>query len=224
MLHDLILEAAVPLVSLRFVEEINHRVANEFAEAISALSHAAARAPCGDSREALDRAAARLLAHADLHRALLHPSAAGAVNLADHLARICTAFSSAVLADGGIRIHMKTDNVHLPAARCWRIGLIVAELVRNAARHGLSGKAGLILVEVRERGGCVTCLVCDNGRSAPKPMPGRGQALVRFLARELGGIADWWFTDKGTMARVDVPAGEAEGPARAAGAGGDTLV
>src|SRR4051812_15632972 len=88
MLHDLIIEAAVPLVSIKFVEEINHRVVNEFAEAISGLSLAAANSPSQQARESLDAAATRLLAHADLHRSLLQPSAAGRMNLADYLSRI----------------------------------------------------------------------------------------------------------------------------------------
>jgi len=35
--------------------------------------------------------------------------------------------------------------------------------VRNAARHGLSGGAGSILVHIIERAGPVRGVVCDNG-------------------------------------------------------------
>src|SRR4051812_3391772 len=101
-MHDFCPDSTVSLVPLGFVEEINHRVVNEFAEAVSTLSLAAARATCADSRASMERAATRLLAHAELHRALLRPLD-DRPNLADHLARICSGFSSAFLIERSVR-------------------------------------------------------------------------------------------------------------------------
>jgi two-component sensor histidine kinase len=205
MLRNFISQAAMPLASLDLVEEINHRVVNQYAEAVSLLSLAAAQAPTSDARASLEHAASRLLTHADLHRALLRPMSTGMMDLAEHLCRIGEAFSKAFLADRGVRIMMETEQAWLSADRCWRIGLIVAELVRNAARHGLSGKSGLIVVGLRARPGWVACLVSDTGRSIANPKPGRGRALIQSLATELGAMVEWRFTDMGSMAHIDFP-------------------
>jgi hypothetical protein len=77
-------------------------------------------------------------------------------------------------------------------------------------RHGLRGKAGLILVELEVRSHGVVCLVCDSGGAVAKPVPGRGQHLIRSIATELGGTVDWAFTSASSIARLYFPT--VEGP------------
>lgn len=189
---------------LHLVEEISHRVANEYAEAIAGLSLAAAG--CADSqvRQALRAAADRLHVHAESHRALLPPIPAHA-NLADYVGRVCNTYARATLAPRRVRLEMQTDDVWLTSDRAWRIGLAVAELVRNAARHGLRGRAGVILVRIAQDGDEVVCSVGDDGVAAATAAPGRGVALVRALAAELGGSVDWRFGRGGSIARLRAP-------------------
>jgi two-component sensor histidine kinase len=54
----------------------------------------------------------------------------------------------ASLADHGVRLLVDADEIWLESGRSWRVGLIVAELIRNAARHGLGGGPGAIRVEI----------------------------------------------------------------------------
>lgn len=190
--------------SLDLVEEINHRVVNEYSEAIAMLSIAAMRTASLDARTMLRDTADRLRDHAETHRALLPPMVEGLVNLADHLGMICSSYTKATLADRGVCLSLITDDILLSAGRCWRVGLIVAELVRNAARHGLKGKSGRILVHVGARAGQVTCLVSDNGHEG-RGAPGRGQQLIRSLVSELGGAVEWTFTPQGAHAYLQVP-------------------
>lgn len=197
----------LPPASLSLVEEINHRVINEYAEAIAMLSIAAARADQG-VRATLSSVAERLRDHADAHRALLPPMTEGYANLADHVAAICGSYARATLADRAIHLILKADDILLSADRGWRVGLIVAELVRNATRHGLKGKAGLIDVRVTRQGDRIICLVSDSGRAEPGRSPGRGQRLVRALVTELGGAVRWSFTPTGSFALVHIPVTE----------------
>ncbi|TAJ72793.1 MAG: sensor histidine kinase [Phenylobacterium sp.] len=189
---------------LHLVEEISHRVANEYAEAIAGLSLAAAGSPRCEVKQALRAAAERLHAHAESHRALL-PPIQGQVNLADHVGRLCSAFSKATLADRQVRLAVETDDIWLASDRAWRIGLAVAELVRNAARHGLRGRAGAIVVQVALAGDEVVCSVGDDGVAASAVQPGRGVSLVQALAMELGGSVEWWFSQRGSVARLRAP-------------------
>jgi two-component sensor histidine kinase len=64
------------------------------------------------------------------------------VDLASHQESVCEAMAKACIADNGARLLLRAVKVLLPARNCWRIGLIVADLVRNAARHGRSGGGG----------------------------------------------------------------------------------
>lgn len=194
--------AALPL---HLVEELNHRVMNEYAEAIAGLSLAAAGDTRGEVRTALRAAADRLRAHADSHRALL-PPLAEEVNLADYIGRLCATYSRAALAGRRVQLMFSTEDVWVPSDRGWRLALAVAELVRNAARHGLKGRDGVIAVSLGRCGGEVCCVVGDNGLAPGQPVEGRGFALVRALAAELGGAVEWRFGDGGSFARLRAPA------------------
>lgn len=195
----------IPPAALGLIEDINHRVIDEYAEAIAMLSRAAGRAEPG-VKDALFSAAGRLRDHAAAHRALLPPVAGGQVSLGRHVEAICASFTKAALAGRGIHLLLKTDDILLSADRCWRIGLVIAELVRGAMRHGLSGKPGSIEVRVTGDRGRITCLVSDSGSGAPgRSPPGRGQRLVRTLVADMGGAVRWSFTPRGSFALARVP-------------------
>lgn len=198
-------EPAVPPASLHLVEEINHRVFNEYSEAIASLSLAASRAVNDTTREALIKAADRLRDHAESHRALLPPPVDTGANLADYIGRICNAFAQSTLAEREVLLVLDAADVVLPADRCWRIGLIIAELIRNAARHGLKGRSGQITVHVAKYAGKLMCLVRDTGQPVAGGLPGRGQRLVLSLVNDLGGSVDWSFASDGARALVQLP-------------------
>jgi two-component sensor histidine kinase len=198
--------AASPLQPLHLVEEISHRVANEYAEAIATLRLAAAGAGNPQVGAALSSVAKRLRAHAEAHRALLAPATGGPVDLADYIGQVCASITKASLAPNGVRLFVDADEIWLESGRSWRVGLIVAELVRNAAHHGLGRGSGAIRVSIGEACGWVSCRVSDNGCRAGDPQPGRGRRLVEALAAELGGSVDWWFTPAGCHARLEIPA------------------
>jgi two-component sensor histidine kinase len=199
------LDVGPPPQPLFLVEEFNHRVLNEYAEAISALSLAAVAAPDTRSELALTSAAMRLRAHADAHRALQAPIYDGPMDLAAYIAQLCASLSKAQLAERGVRLTVRADEVWVDPERGWRVGLIVAELIRNASRHGLSGGPGAIGVEIIETADSIACLVYDNGRGASGPVIGRGRRVVIALADELGGEVGWSFASTGCCARLEFP-------------------
>jgi two-component sensor histidine kinase len=198
--------AAPPLPPLHLLEEISHRVANEYTEAIATLRLAAAEAGNPQVGATLGAVAKRLRAHAEAHRALLAPAADGPIDLADYICQVCASMTEASLAAFGVRLLIDADEIWLESGRSWRVGLIVAELVRNAARHGLGRGPGAIRVSLGQACGWVSCRVSDSGGAAGDAPPGRGRRLVEALAAELGGSVDWWFTPAGCLARLEIPA------------------
>jgi two-component sensor histidine kinase len=195
---------AISLQPLHLVDEISHRVVNEYTEAICALGRAARAAHDSQAQRALTSAATRLRAQVEAHRALQAPVADGPIDLAGYLGQLCACLAQAPLAENGIWLRVTADEVWLDADRCWRVGLIVAELVRNAARHGLSGVAGAaIWVVVEDAAEHVRCSVCDNGAGSPGMGAGRGQRLVQALAAELDGSVAWTFAPNGCRAVLE---------------------
>jgi two-component sensor histidine kinase len=190
---------------LILVEEISHRVINEYCQAIAGLHRAAAKIVSREARDALTVAAVRLRCFADAHRALQSPDPAAESDLGEYLERLCAAVTVANLNDRGVRLTLVARTVRLDAERCWRVALIVSELITNAVRHGLRGEAGAIVVEVGLDGDDVFCRVIDNGRPDPNPRPSRGHAVVTGLATELGGEARWQFTPHGVLAELTFP-------------------
>jgi two-component sensor histidine kinase len=197
--------AAFPLQPLHLLEEISHRVANEYAEAIATLRLASADAGDAQVGAVLGNLTKRLRDYADAHRALLAPATGGLVDLADYVGNVCAAMTKASLAPNGVRLLVEADEIWLESGRAWRVGLVVAELVRNAAQHGLDGGPGAIRVSIVEAGGRVGCRVSDNGHVRSPSNPGRGCRLVEALAAELGGSAEWRFTASGCHAQLDIP-------------------
>jgi two-component sensor histidine kinase len=82
-----------------------------------------------------------------------------------------------------MRVLFSADDLRLEGERCWKLGLIVSELLTNVSRHAQfdSGEPEL-RVELMLAGNVVKCRVTDNG-SAPEPIRrGRGLAIVGELA------------------------------------------
>jgi two-component sensor histidine kinase len=73
------------------------------------------------------------------------------------------------------------------------MGLIVAELVTNSARHAFSGNGGIINVDLVCLEAAVECCVEDNGSALEDVRPGRGLRIVAALTEKLGGAMDQRF-------------------------------
>ncbi len=188
------------------VEEISHRVLNQYTRAISSMSLAAARATDPIARRILIETAQELRAHAEAHRALQAPRSGEMLDLGEYLGRICVAISASTLADAGIHLTLIQNRIGLSSDRCWRVGLMVSELITNARRHGLHGTGGEIVVELASSGDKIFCRVTDDGCSSTAPSMGRGRTLIETLADDLGGSVNWTFAPAGVSVLLTIPA------------------
>jgi two-component sensor histidine kinase len=188
-----------------FVAEIEHRIANEFAMAVASISLAAARSNDPEVKTAMAGAAQRLRDYAGAHRALQAPVTGGPMALSHYLSQLCAALAQARLTDRGVRLTLIEAAVELDAEQCWRVGLIVSELITNAVRHGVGGPGGAIEVEILRAAGDIQCRVSDNGRALRQPEPGCGGQLVEALANDLGGGVERRFGPHGTSVILSFP-------------------
>jgi len=137
----------------------------------------------------------------------------------------------AQLAEG--RVIVGTATERLQAERCWRLGMIVHELISNAARHAFGNRGGAIRVAVWQDGAFVKCSVQDSGSVTNSIRPGHGLKIVNSLSRALGGRFRQTFGVQGSKSLLvfpcdsepvsaeSPPRGKIQNPERAAQAFGE---
>lgn len=187
------------------LSELNHRVNNEFAAVIGAVSLAAAHSGNREVKVALNGVTELLHQYADVHRLLQVPTRGTAIDAAAYLHQLCLAISRSQLDQRKINLTLSAQPLQLPADHCWRLGMIVYELVTNAARHAFAGDGGDIKVELRRLGALVICSVLDNGSAVPGHRRGPGIKLVDAVAKSLDGRFEQRFAAKGSASILVLP-------------------
>jgi two-component sensor histidine kinase len=198
------------------LHELNHRINNEFTSAIGAVSAAAARSGDQSVKAALAGVTELLHRFADLHRALQMPERDTLVDAAAYLRQLYLSISRSELYHREIKLVLSVQPLRLQVDRCWRLGLIVHELIANAARHAFEGGSGEIRVAVWRDGALVKCSVEDNGSAPASIRPGRGLRIVNGLSNDLRGRFGQTFGPRGSRSLLVFRDDGA--PARVAGA------
>jgi two-component sensor histidine kinase len=187
------------------LDELNHRISNEFASLIAIVSRAATASGTEDGKRAL-RGVAQLLHHyAQAHRALRPPDRETLVNAEGYLSDLCRAISRSKLDHMNVGLVLTAPPLMLESDRCWRLGMVVSELITNAARHAFAGRPGEIRVELVRTDGFVRCTVSDNGSASADVQPGRGIRIIEQLATALDGRFERKFGFAGTAATLIFP-------------------
>jgi two-component sensor histidine kinase len=187
------------------LREISHRINNELASAISLVSVAASRCSSSEARAALAAVQDRLENFARVHRSLQMPEYTTTIDVAAYIHQLCRAISHSKLADEGIELSLSIYPLRMSSERCWLLGMILFELITNAARHAFDDRAGSIHLELRPAGRSIECCITDNGTSDANPSPGRGLSIVTALASALCGTIDMQFGPNGTRTVVNFP-------------------
>ena len=108
------------------------------------------------------------------------------------------------------------ESCTLPIDKAVAVGLVVNELVTNAAKHAYpeAEEGGVVRVALRcDQGRAEAALtVSDEGRGtdpaaaeARRAGGGQGSDLLRHLARQLGGEAERGTPERGTSVTVRFP-------------------
>ncbi len=117
------------------LRELNHRIKNELTSAIYAVSAKAVQSDSAAVKAALLDVVDLLHQCADVHRALNMPDQARLTDAARYLQQLCFSITKYRLDRLAIRVLFSADDLRLEGERCWKLGLIVSELLTNVARH-----------------------------------------------------------------------------------------
>jgi two-component sensor histidine kinase len=175
--------------------ELSHRINNEYTSAINLISVAAVRTDNLEVKTALAHVVDLLQHYADVHRALKMPDRDVVIDAAEYLQTLCRSISRSKLDRVDINLVLVADTVWLDSERCWRLGMIVYELVTNTARHAFfEGGGGEVRVDLSLGDAFVRCEVSDNGVAPEGIELGRGLTILGDLAQSLGGRVNYSFT------------------------------
>jgi two-component sensor histidine kinase/DNA-binding winged helix-turn-helix (wHTH) protein len=187
------------------VGELTHRMNNEFAAAIAVVSLAAARSPNGEVKSVLSQVEERLHSYAQVNRCLQIPLQDTLVDASAHIGRLCQSIGRSRLDCRGIELQFVGRPIQMNSERCWRLGMIISELITNAARHAFGCGGGKIQVELFRSGSFVCCRVSDDGTAPEKIRPGRGSAIMEGLIASLDGTINHHFGPAGTVSDMIFP-------------------
>lgn len=169
-------------------QEANHRFLNTLAALHGLLRRDFGGFADPAVRSAVSVFSSRIQAFASVHRTLGEDSGEDRVDAAAHLAKLCEELCAAHLAPRGVQCEFRADAVSLPREACQKLGLIIVELVTNAAKHAFGGRSGgRVSVGLLRTGDGWICQVADNGSGLRGDGGGSGMKLVRGLAQALGG-------------------------------------
>jgi two-component sensor histidine kinase len=200
------IESAPPISEQVLLQELNHRISNEFFSAMSLVSLTAARSRSEDVKVALAGVTELLHHYADVHRALI-PQHHDRVDAAQYLRKLCLAISRSKLEHVQIDLVLTAPPLVLAADECWLLGMIVYELTTNAARHAFAGRSGEIRVELLRIGAFVECKVTDNGSAQENVRQGRGLKIIEELVNALDGRFEQKFGTAGSTSTLVFPTG-----------------
>ena len=189
------------------LHELIHRINNEFSSLIGAVSRIAARSVNHEVKVALAHIIELLSHYAELHRALQMPERDRQIDAAAYLEDLCLSISRSKLDGMKIALVLTVSPLWLPSEGCWRLGMMVYELVTNAARHAFGNGKGEIRVELSRSGKLVECRVVDNGSAPSSVRRGRGLRIVDELVKGLDGRLDQRFGPRGSFSIVTFPYG-----------------
>ena len=166
---------------------------NNFQTVVSLIRMQLKRTADEPARLALQEALGRVLSISEAHRNLY---AAGeglaCVDMAVYLNELCANLADALFLGELVRLECSVEPGALQRDRAVAVGLIVNELVTNAAKHAfVDGRPGQIRVDFSRAPDGYRLVVQDNGRGLPDDFASRGaglgRGLVEAFTRQAGG-------------------------------------
>jgi PAS domain S-box-containing protein len=171
------------------LNELNHRVKNNMQMLQILLEAGAQRAESSEAREVLEEASGRIMAMAAAQRVLYTTPDATRFDAHDFLNTVCETAKQTFPQE--VDIDYQADAVRLSNDSAMPLALIANELLTNAVKYGLNGRAaGTIRVRLKREDDSFLFYVEDDGPGFDLQLiqqRSSGLKLVQGLARQLGG-------------------------------------
>jgi two-component sensor histidine kinase len=190
------------------LQEADHRIKNSLSLVASMLRLQRSRLSDTAAMAALDDAAARIMAVADIHRALQAGQRTSLLPIAATLHLLCEQLGQ--MRPGVVIRCTADDALVIEATEAMPLNLAVNELLLNAVKHAYPpDEPGLITVDARRSGDGLLVTVADHGAGmsvARPPLRRLGQELVHSFCEQLGAELQFVSSPgQGTFASIRIP-------------------
>lgn len=187
--------------------EAHHRMKNTLMLLAASVRRDFKKEKISGLSAAVSRIERRIVAFGQLYHLLSGGGNVEEISIADLFEPLCEALSETILEPAAIRCEAAIEDGKLSAAQGHRLGLIVSELVTNAAKHAFpDGEGGLIRVEAFNRDGRWCFTVTDNGCGATGSLQGTGCRILEGLARSIRAQLHCESGQCGTRVTIMLPA------------------
>ncbi|QCJ00577.1 sensor histidine kinase [Agrobacterium larrymoorei] len=160
--------------------EVNHRVKNSLQLVVSTLRLQARRLEDPALAQAFDRAISRVRAIISVHEGLYRDQNSLAVNMAEHLDKLCRDITVA----GGAEIDLAIDDISLTTERAIPVSVIVSELIHDLRNHRTGGGRVQVALKRRSPSECVLSVHGDEVASSSSEL---SQRLIASMASQIDG-------------------------------------
>jgi two-component sensor histidine kinase/CHASE1-domain containing sensor protein len=193
------------------LREVHHRVKNSLQIVIGMLAMQGRKSPEPTVRQAMDEAAVRVRAIAQIHERLYVGDDVTSVDFSAYLRALCDDLAASA-PDYALRI--QAEPIDLPTDKAIPLGLILVELVTNAIKHAAAPDHRKA-IDVRFRrveGGAIELQVRDHGIGLPagfsleRAGPSLGTRVIQAFALQLDAEALAEDAEPGARWRIRLPA------------------
>src|SRR3984957_20395653 len=192
------------------LEELQHRIANSLQIIASIILMKARAVQSEETRFHLEDAHKRVLSIAAVQKQLHASAAAGAIEIAPYLSKLCESLAHSMIGDTRpIALKVVGEAGSATSRQAESLGLIVTELVMNALKHAFpDDKAkGRITVSYDMIGTNWKLSISDNGIGKPDGgfAPGKsglGTGIVKALAHQLDAQVETLAGPEGTTVSI----------------------
>jgi two-component sensor histidine kinase len=192
------------------LEELQHRIANSLQIIASIILMKARAVQSEETRFHLEDAHKRVLSIAAVQKQLHASAAAGAIEIAPYLSKLCESLAHSMIGDTRpIALKVVGEGGSATSRQAESLGLIVTELVMNALKHAFPGDKtkGQITVAYDMIGTNWKLSISDNGIGKPTGgfAPGKsglGTGIVKALAHQLDAQVETLAGPEGTTVSI----------------------
>lgn len=193
------------------LSEVYHRVNNNLQTISGLLLMERRQLPDAEAGSALERMARRARAMGLVHQQIMTSGNLHQVDLQRLLADLAANLRESLAFDAqGIGLEVAAEPVAVDIDKAMPLGLLVNELVTNAAQHAFPGRdGGRVRIALTREGDMLCLVVADDGVGLSEVPKGFGSRVVQGLVRQLDGRQDVE-GEGGVLRRVVFPLKEAE--------------
>lgn len=157
----------------------------------------------GQLEEALGRVNAVALVHQRLHKS----GHSGIVDLEPYLSELISDLMDSLGGGWREQLRLKLEPVSVSALAAQSIGLVLTELILNAAKYAYSGAGGPLEVQLEARSATIELTVRDRGAGSSEPAKrgGFGSRIMAALVQRLDGTLERTLAAPGLYVSVTIP-------------------